>query len=175
MPENFDVLPAHVVRLFLWDQLKKNGIMDAANYPSAQNPIKTLKEVPTFLQQIPSGTNPPYIVYTWGRARTSSDWFMREDQVIFLIYSHDEAVARKITQFTSELFGRQDEVAYEVNDFVRAQSDAARATLGIYDFKNITVDQVSAPGPYDAADTNRVEAMVSISIKYSKTAHSFAQ
>lgn len=156
------------IRLFLWDRLKKAGLMDATKY--ARTPLVPVQEAPDFIAEIEAKGNPPYIIYNWTTDSIGTFWMMPSDQMVFLIYSPDMAAINDIVQFMSGLFRRYDDTASEVNSFIAglvAQRPALADTIGKYSYKTITLSSAGGPLPFDQ-EAARQEALVSIRVTYTQ-------
>lgn len=172
------------IRLFLWDRLKKSGLMKSTDYK--RTPLVPVQEAPDFLTEISAMGNPPYIIYNWTTENINQFWMMPSDQMVFLIYSPDMSVINDIVKFMADLFKRFEISAQEVNDYImklgrelpgdtvatKASRKNIRETVGRFDYKYIQLTSAGGPLPFDQ-EAARQEAMVSIRVTYTEDIDEF--
>jgi len=160
------------VNRYLWNKIIEQGVLSAANY-SGLTPIIPAQEEPTFVQAMEKAAGIgafPYIVYAWNTNGYSTSYWEMTDQIVYVIYAHDQVKLRELTLLIAGLFKRFDESADEINKYVQT----ATATDGTpvfseaykaYDYKFTSVQQLSA-NMSKSEETAPYKTMVTIRVNY---------
>lgn len=98
---------------FLWDRLQKELGWKASDY-GGMIPITTPQSMKQFEQ-----FNKPYIVYNYRSVPVNKDdYFIRQDQVAYAVYSQNESDIRAVVNLMNYIFDRRDASAYAINTWI---------------------------------------------------------
>lgn len=155
------------VNKFLWDQIKKAGILDESDY-GGLIPIVPNQEVAALRQAIdeqPGVGGQPFIVYSWYSNGYGTDWFYPIDTVVYVINSTSGKKLRELLLLMIDVFKMYDESAAAVNKFVFDPANGLNAEYTNYEYKSILLASADAGRP-TALDDEPVEALVTIRVQY---------
>jgi len=77
----------------------------------------------------------PVIIYSWVLNTITENYFKRDDNIVYTIFSKDDEVLRRVTKILTKNFKDYNEAAARVNRFVDASPVAG--------FKNYDYDYIS--------------------------------
>lgn len=92
-----------------WDRSKYGGLI----------PIVPLNEEP----ELQEYDTQPRIIYEFSNSETGTQWFKGRGQVTFAVHDHNFRRLTKAMNILEESFGRYDESARDVNDYVQRLKD----------------------------------------------------
>lgn len=138
----------HPLRRVLWSLLRTELGWDPADYDGLV-PILTPQQQPEF-----NLLSKPYIVYNYGGQGSGEQYWLREEQATFVIYSEDEEEIRDVITMMEKWFSGYDLSADYVNKWISqfgrgAYEDGATEASGHkqFNFKWVRVVSTIGAGP----------------------------
>lgn len=126
----WDLAGVHGVRRWMWQILQAELGWQTSDYGGLV-PITTPAQQPQL-----NDYSGPYIVYNYAEQSAGEDYFIKEEQAAFAIYSANEEDIRRVLNILVAYFGRYDDSAADLNRFLATQYNAFYKN---FDYKNIRV------------------------------------
>lgn len=154
---------------WLWTKLQnlpyKGGYAFAKYAPHGTIPLVPF--VPS--QQLPEFTDiaggAPFIVYTYSINNSGLQWFVRDEQVAYVIYDNDEERLRTIHTYMVDLLCRMEWTAQEINDYLQMGAGEPGTSGDLFDFKTVSVFAGNGPQPFES-EGGRQGAMIVCRLSY---------
>jgi hypothetical protein len=152
----WDLSGVHGIRSYLWSKLQSELEWKASDY-GGSTPV-----VPASQQPQLNDYNRPYVVYNYAHQTSTTQFWMEEEQISFVIYSANEKDIRQFINLVRELFKRRDESARDINAFVQAGTSVEQKR---FDYKYTYVTSSMGAQP-PVSEGGRQDGSVSIRIGY---------
>ena len=146
----------HPLRRLMWALLKSELGWTEANYNGAV-PIVTPQQQPEL-----NAGNFPYIVYNYTQQEISQQYWLKEEQATFVIYSGDEEDIRKAMNMLVTFFSAQDVSANYLNWWVADHGSAAHQK---FNYKWIRVASAIGAGPTEE-EGGREDGIITLRYQY---------
>lgn len=165
------VHPVHAINRYLWSRIEAEDILKKDDYKEAGKtvgmiPIVPVKESPELIRIIdsqPGITSRPYIVYAFSRINTGQMWFVKSHQIAYSVRSADDNKMGQLVNLFEREFEKYDESARNVNAFMQS----APVSLKKYNFKHISLSQISGPMPAES-ENGEDEALITITAAFTE-------
>lgn len=151
-----EVIPAYVLRAYIWGVLKANdpGTWDVSNY-GGLTPIVPVAEEPELSQY-----DGPHIVYGYANSGTGSLPARRGGSMTLAVYDSNFRRLSKTLSILEHALGRRDETARDVNRFSTNRSPFIGLRFGY-----IAVGFVEGGTPEDTEGGNQ-SGLININFEY---------
>lgn len=166
---DYNLSGVHGVNKYLWSELQTLKDMAPSRYENFgpfKTPIIPTQQERAFTEMIDASDavgGVPFLVYNWTTS-VGVDWFMRTDDIAYVIYSQSEGELRRISNMMVELFKDWEQAAYRVNDFILDQGNGS-AAMKAFEYKTISVTQAGGPLPI-TEEGGRHRSLVTIRVDY---------
>lgn len=140
----YDVEAAHVINAYFWDKLRVELEDDWELIPHLGVPIIPAQQQPEATE---SGKN--YMTYIYSDHATRDLYIYESQDVSWVIFSPSSRTIRRTIALARDLFGKWDESAQEVNEWMRDFDfpSAAEEFYKRYVFKSITITGTTSSQP----------------------------
>lgn len=111
-----------------------------------------------------AGQPMPYIVYNWSFIPPNgTNFFLKSEQVLYLIYGTDWGTLRKMSNFLVDELNQFDIAAQRVQTFLEKEENNSEYRK--FEYQSISVESATGPLPMDEAG-GRMEAQITVRLDY---------
>jgi hypothetical protein len=149
----------HPLRRVIWALLKSELGWNESNYGGAV-PVVTPQQQPEL-----NAGNHPYVVYNYTQQPGDQQYWLKEEQATFVIYSGDEEDIRKAINVLNRYLSMYDESANYVNWWVQ---DNGTASHKRFTYKWIRVVNSIGAGPAEE-EGGRQDGVITLRYQFTNT------
>lgn len=110
--DKYKLTASNLIRLYVWDKLQAELGWNK-NETGGLIPITIPSQQPEF-----NAFSAPYIVYRWSLISTGEMYPLKEEQIVFNVYSDSEEEIRTAVNLLDNCLSRYDDSAREINTFI---------------------------------------------------------
>jgi hypothetical protein len=167
---------AHGINHYLYNKAKEQNILPFETIYGGRTafaPVNRLADYSkmrfTDANKITRGV--PFIVFNWTTPALGADWFIQEEQIIYLVYSSDMEEMNKITNFIIDTMKMEDRSATNVQRYLEKITDPTKwggrtsSPFGAIEYYSIDVAGSNGATPIPEAQGN-MEGLITLNVKY---------
>jgi hypothetical protein len=165
----------HGINRYIYEKGKQKGIFPGEQVYQGRSAFAPVNQIGayakmTFNDAQNSIRSVPYIVYNWTTPTIGADYYIKEEQAIYFIYSTDLDEIRKISNFIEDNLKQGDRSATNVQAWLEKLPPEKWGGLNYnpylsIELYNIAVDVVNGPSPIEEAG-GRMEAMITLTVRH---------
>lgn len=164
------MFPVYAINRFLWSRIEAEGILKKSDYSAPEVPggiipivpVRETAELMTIIDQQPGVSSRPYIVYTWVKINTGTDWFVKTHEIAYAIRSDDDTKLAQLMNLFEDLFEDYDMAAHRLNTYILANGTTAQKQ---FQFKSISIASISEQMPGEQENSPN-ESIITIRAQY---------
>jgi len=158
---DYTKLPIFDINAYIWENIKKDGILDKNDYYADELtdiivPIVPAQQIPEFNNLLPGQT---YLIYDYEEKPTMENWWISEVIATYYIVSPNYDKINQIMDYFKDNFRRYDDSAKDLNNW--------SGNSGVYNFHYIYVDSITSPQHF-ASEGGFMMGEIQICISYAR-------
>lgn len=160
---DYKLSAVHGLRSYMWRLLQDELGWKLDDYADV-NGTKYVPIITPEQDKIFNAIDKPYIVYSFSRGATSTEWYLENEIGAFTVFSSNADDIRAVLNMFQTKFNRFDDSAYDLNEYVQKNlADKYKA----FDYKYVRVSTVQGPQPA-TEEGGRRDGYMTISMTYTQ-------